>query len=643
MTAPTEQFLKKLQQAGNGQLLQDSNEAEQVLRETFKINGPSPAFVLGDGLHFTNVMFNAQLKQVSLIDPLGQSFPKKVTDAIMQLCGKGKTGQWKYTAWSIKLQHDGGNCGIWAIWIHEQWMQYWQQKDINQSFEDWSKQTQYVVPIAADLRRHYHYLMQAAAAAGPDGRTGLEKSLQVATQRMSVRRDLLMLQSQAAEVLHSAYAIRQPSLIQNFHMHGSEGVEGDALGALHSFKTKPYSSSKEDAANLMGTNKKANEDGWIMVTGRRKDMLNRQTNDSSKAQAAKGQRTVETAEPGQNEQQPAEHSTKQETSAKTPTRDAGDPSRKRTVGGTGHNVTPSHCKQQRTQPQTEQTARCDKITVLTHNIMGTTTMIQEVAMTAADRPVDIRIFTETKLTDESSCQRELEACMPLYKFYHTCKTSKDSAGRKHKRQKNREGAAGVTIAVHNSLLTQNTVNPKYASMILLQKDIVKVSASRHQATRTREGVYVPRNQDDSHAVYKMLRREVPKAEQEVAAATGRKCFTVMAGDWNAGLLPGDRPVLTSRDAAHQQLMKDLGMVPTEPLGELKRAASHHPQAEGLQGSRIDDILASKQLIHDQECHNELICGTGDSNHSALLSAIPLTHMLLLRPGPDNIHCPDPEN
>jgi len=135
-------------------------------------------------------------------------------------------------------------------------------------------------------------------------------------------------------------------------------------------------------------------------------------------------------------------------------------------------------------------------------------------------------------------------------------------------------------------------------------------------------------------VYAMLTREIPKAEAEVTAATGKKCFTILAGDWNAALLTGDRNVMTTRDKAHQHLMDTLGMTPTEIAGSTKRAATHHPGAENLQDSRIDDILVTKQLIENQLCRNEVICGTGDSDHSAIMTSIPLNNMLLIKPGPD---------
>lgn len=51
-------------------------------------------------------------------------------------------------------------------------------------------------------------------------------------------------------------------------------------------------------------------------------------------------------------------------------------------------------------------------------------------------------------------------------------------------------------------------------------------------------MYIPHDREERQAVYAMRTREVPKAEvpkaeAEVIAATGKKCFTIPAGDWNA--------------------------------------------------------------------------------------------------------------
>ena len=51
----------------------------------------------------------------------------------------------------------------------------------------------------------------------------------------------------------------------------------------------------------------------------------------------------------------------------------------------------------------------------------------------------------------------------------------------------------------------------------------------------------------------------------------------MAGDWNAALLEGDK--MDGADEAHQELMSELQMQPTEHNIHQQRQATHHPVAD----------------------------------------------------------------
>ena len=62
----------------------------------------------------------------------------------------------------------------------------------------------------------------------------------------------------------------------------------------------------------------------------------------------------------------------------------------------------------------------------------------------------IIVLTETKLTELEQDRRMLNTCLPDYKLYH-------SRVKGQKTGKLRTGSAGVTIAVHTSLTTQNSV------------------------------------------------------------------------------------------------------------------------------------------------------------------------------------------
>ena len=209
-------------------------------------------------------------------------------------------------------------------------------------------------------------------------------------------------------------------------------------------------------------------------------------------------------------------------------------------------------------------------------------------------------------------------------------------------EKSRSGSAGVTIAVHIDFLTQNSV-----SLIRIQNPIAKGHCKAVKIQQPGSdciiiwGVYVPHDTIDRRRVYDMLREEVPKATAQ-ANSTGCKCVSIMAGDWNAALLEGDKATLDGEDRAHQDLMSELRMQPTENNLHQQRMATHHPVTDDIPASRIDDILMSHDLVPNTFPHTEVLCGTGDSDHSALLAKIPLEKVLLLKPGPDKPLLPEPQ-
>lgn len=61
----------------------------------------------------------------------------------------------------------------------------------------------------------------------------------------------------------------------------------------------------------------------------------------------------------------------------------------------------------------------------------------------------------------------------------------------------------------------------------------------------------------------------------------------------------------------------------------------------MSSSRIGDILMSQGLATCISPETQVITGTGDSDHSALLAKVPLDRMMLFRPGPDAAPLPMP--
>ena len=219
-------------------------------------------------------------------------------------------------------------------------------------------------------------------------------------------------------------------------------------------------------------------------------------------------------------------------------------------------------------------------------------MLQETELNATKLKPDVMVFTETNFLDEN--KKLLGAPLAQYKMYHSCKPYMNPSGRRHQVERSRAGSAGVTIAVKNMFLMLPSVTP-----VRIEEPAAKGHCKVVQIMPPGSdcliiwGVYIPHDPEERKHVYAMLRSAVAKAEAEVPA--DRKCFSIMAGDWNAALLEGDRAELTSDDSAHQQLIAELAMTPTQQRTEQARPATHHPQGENVPSSRIDDVLMSEGL------------------------------------------------
>ena len=96
--------------------------------------------------------------------------------------------------------------------------------------------------------------------------------------------------------------------------------------------------------------------------------------------------------------------------------------------------TSSASKRPRTEHQ--QNAQCKEFAVLTHNLMGMTTVLEETALTADEHAPDVMVYTETKLTDES--RNQLDKCLPKYKLYHSCKASLTNRTSKSGKERSRK-------------------------------------------------------------------------------------------------------------------------------------------------------------------------------------------------------------
>ena len=97
----------------------------KVLVDSCSTEGLSPSIVVCDSLHFRIICINAKSSTIDLVDPFVHGFPTEIRQQVQDFYnGRSGKNKWTYKTWSHVMQTDDYNCGIWAIWVMDAWMQY---------------------------------------------------------------------------------------------------------------------------------------------------------------------------------------------------------------------------------------------------------------------------------------------------------------------------------------------------------------------------------------------------------------------------------------------------------------------------------------------------------------------------------------
>ncbi len=121
------------------------------------------------------------------------------------------------------------------------------------------------------------------------------------------------------------------------------------------------------------------------------------------------------------------------------------------AGMTSHtNKKPATTQEKKRKVAGAYTPCCNTLTVLTWNVMGSTTVPDELMQIAQQRKPWIIVLTETKLLDARQDRVFFQEYLPEYTLFHSCVKGNASGHC-------RTGSGGVAIAVHKSLTSQNSV------------------------------------------------------------------------------------------------------------------------------------------------------------------------------------------
>ena len=274
---------------------------------------------------------------------------------------------------------------------------------------------------------------------------------------------------------------------------------------------------------------------------------------------------------------------------------------------------------------------CDTLTVLTWNVMGSTTGPDDLMQIVQQRKPWIIVLTETKLTDARQDRVFLQEYLPEYTLYHSCVKGNDSGHC-------RTGSGGVAIAVHKSLTSQNSVelidhnNPAAKTHLKTLK--IKPPGSD---CLTIWGVYLPSDNTQKRQELYQVIADCMRSEDKKASLAGLPMpYNIIAGDMNAALFKQDVQKVKpdAKNTIHQNFIRDLHLHTTDPDKHPHRQYSFCHATDSSQDSRIDDILVSESMCTSMAVHTEVLETSRDADHAPILARIPLTCMKFLKPGLD---------
>ena len=177
-----------LNNAAKGLPFVRGTDIPKVIYETLQTNGPSPAIVIGNHVHWTVLCIHAPAKSVIYIDPTGAGFSNDVQQDVKTFYRQhDNTADWQHTQWNRTLQTHSHNCGIWAIWIVEKWMHHWCQANRPCTFESFCMQHTTSPPDGQALRMEYHAIVQQGQIPDINGQSDQDKAHKRAVKRRNMK------------------------------------------------------------------------------------------------------------------------------------------------------------------------------------------------------------------------------------------------------------------------------------------------------------------------------------------------------------------------------------------------------------------------------------------------------------------------
>ena len=293
--------------------------------------------------------------------------------------------------------------------------------------------------------------------------------------------------------------------------------------------------------------------------------------------------------------------------------------------------------------------------LLTWNVMGLTTVIDELRTMICEQDPDIVVLTETKLHKYNCNSSIMKSILQGYTLFHSCKAAPNPLRVKRKfrtRRKSglqtrketstdadhlgRDGTGGVTLAIKNCWCSSGSVTLLSSANKdeFLTSHCVGIKLQPpHSDAVLIWGIYMPFVEQRRKQIQAHLLNEMQHAP-----------YSIMAGDWNAALFQTDRPDYDNlheescvnhndiRDQTHAEFVQRANLSAIDPpRTEIsERTRTFRSNQRDSVGSRIDDVLLSREM-HSCKSHLSFPDSNGDSDHNPLLAEISLQDMTMILP------------
>ena len=591
--------------------------------------GVASSIIFSDNSHWRCIHFDPIRRKVMCIDPYGNGKPTICFSQDLKAALQDMLQQW-CPAWTVEetqliMQHrsDEHSCGVWTIWLADEWMQFVQAGLPGPGFEYWLSQKE-TTPLTASglpkqdvLRAYYGRLITDIGDMDPVATRPLFRPMYFAnlfTYWLAQREDHggLCMQALGRGMIARQTSTNEPEDLTISETH----PKAEARAKAHH--------NQRDCCNVVCTSRPSRSMDGRQAKGNapiapiaQAGRLRTKNTSCQKiyTDAANGRAPCTAQERGTIAQRKSAPSVKIKEAAAPPEH---LPKQQRCIAECwieSSQVRPLERAASKLphKPTGLLSAECRNssfgLRILCWNVMGLTTVKEELEELLQRQDPDIIILSETKLTERTQRKCWLNNMLKTHWLQFSSRPHSSLS------QGERQGSGGIAVAVRKSLVPQGCYT-RVPVQNQHRSHLLQLMLQPPNSTPVLlQAVYMPFELDARASLYEVIKE----------ACDGK--HSIVAGDMNAALFPRDRSTghKTAIDKQHEDFMTKNILTPAD---ELYRPFSFTVRSldssQGVRRSRIDDILVTPGIKeHLVAPCTEVLQATDDSDHLPLLATLEL--------------------